>query len=84
MQIPGVQRLQCYPFRKTKNFEGRTFHGKNQQDIVALIPSDVVASDFQYDGQLEPAKIQLLFDFRILRYYRRSLNRWSAPPRAFC
>ena len=39
----------------------------------------MVASDFQYDWQLEAAKIQLLFDFRILRYYRRSLVRHLAP-----
>ena len=65
-QIPGVQRLRCYPFRKTKNFAGRTFHGKNQQDVVALIPSDVVGSDFQYDGKLEAARIQLFFEFTLL------------------
>ena len=65
-QIPGVQRLRCYPFRKTKNFAGRTFHGKNQQDVVALIPSDVVGSDFQYDRKLEAARIQLFFEFTLL------------------
>ena len=28
----------------------------------------MVASDFQYDGKLEAAKIQLLFDFTLLQH----------------
>jgi hypothetical protein len=58
-QIPEVQL-------SVPIFVGQTFHNKNQQNIVALIPSNMVAADFQYDWKLEAGKIQLLFDFTLL------------------
>jgi hypothetical protein len=58
--------MRCYPFRKTKRFSGRSFHGKYQQDVVALIPSEVTGDEFQYNGTVEAAKIQLLFEFTLV------------------
>eukprot|EP00961_Rhodomonas_salina_P093581 1259065-Rhodomonas_salina.1 len=28
LQIVGMQRISCYPFRKTKQYKGSTFHCK--------------------------------------------------------
>eukprot|EP00961_Rhodomonas_salina_P148705 2001860-Rhodomonas_salina.1 len=68
--IEGVQRMRCYPFEKTsvctgtQPFTGCKFHGKNQKDVVALIPSDVAPDDFWYKGDpgtIDVARIQLFF-----------------------
>ena len=68
--MPGIQRLRCYPLEKTKHFAGRTFHGKNQCDIVALVPAELGLDDFIYsDSRSNPvdiARLQLMFDFTIL------------------
>jgi hypothetical protein len=53
--------------KKTANFKGHSFHGKQQCDIVSVIPSGVMAEDFRYPGDdrnsIEVARLQLLFDF---------------------
>jgi hypothetical protein len=55
---------------KTPDFAGRLFHGKNQCDIIGLIPSETDFDDFKYPcsfgDQIEVARLQLLFDFTIL------------------
>jgi hypothetical protein len=52
---------------------GQTFHNKNKPNIVALIPSDVVASGFQYDenigGRKKIVQLSTTGYFRILRYH---------------
>ena len=65
-----MQRLRCFPMKKTGNFKGRCFHGKNQCDLVALVPSETDYADFKYpcpsENPLEIARLQLLFEFTML------------------
>ena len=68
-QLPGIQRLRCYPMQKTENYAGRRFHGKNQCDLVALMPTSLGYDEFEYPSDarnpVEIARLQLLFDFTI-------------------
>ena len=70
MQIVGTQRIRCYPFRKTKQYKGRTFHGKNQQDVVGIINAGTDYEDFEYPTRrknpLDVAKVQLFFEFQLV------------------
>lgn len=66
--MSGVQRIRCYPFQKTKNFAGRTFHGKNVCDFVGLIPKESTLEDFSYGSQansVSVARTQLFFEFNL-------------------
>ena len=66
----GVQRIHCYPFKKTKHYQGKTFHNKNQQDVVSLIPAAVGISAFKYDrmnpDSIEAARVELFFEFTMV------------------
>lgn len=54
---------------KTNNFPGRSFHGKNQCDVVAMVPTEMDFADFQYSPDdphpVDIARLQLLFTFTI-------------------
>ena len=69
-QVPGVQRIRCYPFKKTKHYPGKMFHNKNQQDVVALIPASVAIAEFKYDkikqDTIEAARVELFFEFTLV------------------
>ena len=69
LQLVGTQRIRCYPFRKTKQYKGRTFHGKNQQDVVGIINAGTDYEDFEYPTRrknpLDVAKVQLFFEFEL-------------------
>ena len=69
LQVVGIQRIRCYPFRQVGNFQGRTFHGKNQCDVVAMVPleADLEEWEYKYDGgaSVDVARVQLFFEFTL-------------------
>jgi hypothetical protein len=51
---------------KTDKFAGRTFHEKNQCNVVAMVPTELDYADFNYPSdKVEIARLQLLFTFTI-------------------
>ena len=67
-KLDGVQRLRCYPFKSTSDFQAEQFHLKNQQDVVAFIPSWLDSGDvFQYPSGRRPdfeiGRVNLFFNF---------------------
>jgi hypothetical protein len=61
--------LRCFPFQQTKQFAGRQFHSKQQQDIIGMIPVDVNLADFKYPGDvrnpIQVGRLELLFEFTL-------------------
>ena len=70
-KLEGIQRLRCYPFRDTKSSKANLFHSKNQQDILALIPSWVDSANlFEYPSGDRPSfeigRANLFFSFTLV------------------
>jgi hypothetical protein len=52
--------------QRTKKFVGRSFHGKNQCDVVAMVPTEMDYAAFKYPAHnVDVARLQLLFTFTI-------------------